>query len=97
MTYHEPSWVGGPASPWDDEDYNPPPRYGTDHETALAGGFDIVAPGIWVRPDNAAIYRDQDRYGFKRFYPAYIAIRADDRRSRFYTMTEAVEWIGGTR
>ena len=33
--------------------------YSADHETALAGGFDIVAIGAWVRPDSAAIGRHE--------------------------------------
>ena len=72
--------------------------YSHDIETARAGGFDIVEPGYWVRPDNATIRKVLRRRGdgWQRFYPPFIAIRPDDMRARFYTLTEAVEWIGGT-
>jgi hypothetical protein len=69
---------------------------GTDHETALAAGFDIVSPGRWVRPDSAEVRRDtipgEPRYTARR--PG----RVDYRHSvLFYTMREAVEWIGPVR
>jgi hypothetical protein len=66
-------------------------QHSTDHETALAGGFDIVEAGRWVRPDNASIVRSDiaPRYRATRDYgpTPWVA---------FYTMREAVEWIGPT-
>jgi len=61
-----------------------------DHETALAAGFDIVGAGRWVRPDRAELWRTTGRV-------LYIGRRSDGRDERFYTMAEAVEWIGPVR
>ena len=75
----------------------------TDHETALAGGFDIVAPGYWVRPDNASITRLQPPLFAMAHGRRYVAWcdnpEAFQGRAAgsFYTMREAVEWIGPTR
>ena len=82
----------------------------TDHETALAGGFDIVRPGYWVRPDNAEVRRDFQYPDPRRVTTSgaphfltgiqpgrdrgYFARRADGDGAAFYTMREAVEWIG---
>lgn len=65
---------------------------GSDHATALAGGFDIIEAGRWVRPDNASIVRSD-------ISPRYRATRdyGPEPWASFYTMREAVEWIGPTR
>ena len=63
----------------------------TDHETALAGGFDIVRPGYWVRPDSAEVWRWTGRIGKVSEYHARTSAGA---LARFWTMREAVEWIG---
>jgi len=65
--------------------------YSTDHETALAAGFDIVSPGRWVRPDSAAIWRSFPESPHHQYY---LARRSSYVWAPFYTMREAVEWIG---
>lgn len=62
----------------------------TDHETALAAGFDIVRPGEWVRPDNAALSRYNGRY------IAHRDVSWGTKAAAFYTMAEAVAWVGAT-
>lgn len=72
----------------------------TDHETALAAGFDIVAPGYWVRPDSAQISRIRPEYAVGMLGRPYIARKGDplpvvgQEAASFYTMREAVAWIG---
>lgn len=80
----------------------------SDHETALAGGFDIVEAGHWVRPDGAEIRRQIPAQPLEPAWakpvtaaPAIYWTRhphplafGGTAKAHFYTMREAVEWIG---
>jgi hypothetical protein len=68
-----------------------------DHDRALAAGFDILEGGPvtrWARPDSAEVRRVLDIFGGGFRYTARRSL--DARWATFYTMAEAVEWIGGT-